>query len=130
MKTVLTALPVFVGFALIGWLGGAAALGAHPFWALKVCLIGGGIGVVMGAVLHGIIIALRGGTIWAASFGLIVLLAAGWTSRVGAARFAISYAEDAFGGKMWFFGAIGAAAGLAILAYVLLAAVLMRAMHR
>lgn len=89
-----------------GYFGVTEALGAHPWWAFKVAYIG----VVAGAVLY---LALK---LWKAEFAVktlvfsVLLLADVITVWVGKTRFVGSYAEDAFAGKMWFFGWIGVVA--------------------
>jgi len=130
MRIIGAAIVAFGLLALFGWAGGAVALGAHPFWGLKVCLIGGAAGVSLGAVVAGLVMARRGGTLWAALAGLGLTLIAFWISGLGKERFASSYAEDVFGGKMWFFGAIAMAAGAALVLAVLFSALLALARRR
>jgi hypothetical protein len=120
----------FAVLAIFGFTGAAEAMGAHPFWALKVCLAGGFIGAVTGAVLSGLVVARRGGWLWLIAAGPVISGLAYRISRTGADRFAISYAEDAFGGQMWFFGAAATAAGASLTVTVVLAALLLRAKRR
>ncbi len=102
--------------ALLALIGLPEQLGAHPFWGVKTGLIGAVIGAVAGALL--VRLRLRGAV--RLVIGGALLAAAFLTAKIGAARFAASYAEDAFGGKMWFFGWIGAAAGLTLFLSALL----------
>ena len=99
------------GFA---WAGGTLALGAHPWWALKLGWLGAGIGVViwLGLRLAGL------GRRATVGLAALVLAAAAVVTAVGKARFAASFAEDALAGRMWFFGWIGIMAA----AFVLIAA--------
>lgn len=85
------------------YMGGAASLGAHPWWAFKVGYLGVGAGAVLYLVLRAV--RLPG---WSGLLGFgILLLGAIWVTATGKTRFAASYAEDAFAGQMWFFGWIG-----------------------
>jgi hypothetical protein len=93
----------------LGWLGAFQTLGAHPWWALKVGLIGAPIGIILGAGLSRL--ALLPGVI----VGLILLALCYGTAYYGKTQFAASYAADAFAGKLWYFGWIGTAAGLSAL---------------
>ena len=96
--------------AVLAWGGLFRWLGAHPWWDIKTALIGAAIGVVLFVVLEW----LRPGlSFWV---GLLVLVVAILVSSIGKSRFAASFAEDAFAGKLWYFGWIGIAAGLAMLA--------------
>lgn len=102
--------------ALIGAIAIVAAglserLGAHPFWAVKT----GGIGAAIGAGLAVVLALLRTKVALRIGLGVAVLVAGYAAARLGAARFAASYAEDALAGRMWFFGWIGAAAGLRLM---------------
>jgi len=89
-----------------GYFGVTEALGAHPWWAFKVAYIG----VVAGAVLY------LASKFWKAGNGVktqvfsVLLLADVIIVWVGKMRFVGSYAEDAFAGKMWYFGWIGVVA--------------------
>lgn len=95
---------------LMAVLGFSVKWGAHPWWDIKTALIGAAIGVVLFVVLEW----LRPGlSFWV---GLLVLVVAILVSSIGKSRFAASFAEDAFAGKLWYFGWIGIAAGLAMLA--------------
>ncbi len=97
-------------------------LGAHPFWAVKIGYIGVGIGVALAVVL----------SLLRMPFGVPLALGAALAmgglaaARVGAARFAVSYAEDVLAGRFWFFGWIAAAAG----AFLLLCGGIGLAVHR
>ena len=93
----------------LGWLGAFQTLGAHPWWALKVALIGAPIGVVLGALLS------RLALLPSVIVGLVLLALFYGTAYFGKTQFAASYAEDAFAGKLWYFGWIGTAAGISAL---------------
>ena len=94
---------VLVIFA--AWVGLSAAMGAHPFWHLKVALIGAPIGGVIALIVRSIV-QRRG----LAVAGAIFLLGAAYaTSQFGKMRFVASYAEDAFAGQLWFSGWIATA---------------------
>lgn len=80
--------------------------GAHPWWSQPVILIGFPIGIGIAA-----------GLAWIGIGRLVrILLSAGLAgigfavATVGKARFAASYAEDAFAGQMWYFGWIATCA--------------------
>ncbi|MEJ6478899.1 MAG: hypothetical protein QNL92_09500 [Octadecabacter sp.] len=87
-----------VAAALVYLLNVPLKLGAHPFWADRVILVGAPIGILLG-------LATTRFTYLARVFGLIALTGIAYTvAQIGKTRFAASYAEDAFGGHMWFFG--------------------------
>jgi hypothetical protein len=72
--------------------------GAHPIWADQVLLSG----VVAGTLLAVVTIRLPGK--WR-MFGFSILAIGSYlVAEAGKARFAASYAEDAVGGQMWYFG--------------------------
>jgi hypothetical protein len=94
---------VLVIFA--AWAGLSAAMGAHPFWHLKVALIGAPIGGLIALIIRSVAqhraLAVAGAT--------FLLGAAYATSQFGKMRFVASYAEDTFAGQLWFFGWIASA---------------------
>ncbi|MBV1927285.1 MAG: hypothetical protein KUG62_09005 [Rhodobacteraceae bacterium] len=92
-------LPIF-GALLAYALGLTLALGAHPWWADSIILIGLGLGLLLSVVLWGLRLSkpVRLTILTALS------LAAYATAYVGKTRFAASYAEDALAGQMWYFG--------------------------
>ncbi len=96
-------------FAL-GYLGGTQLLGAHPFWATQITLIGAPIGLFLAWLA-----ALRLPGIPAVIGFAILTGAALATARYGQAGFAASFAEDQFAGQLWYFGWIASAAGFAAL---------------
>jgi len=102
------ALPIAVA-ALAYGLGLARTLGAHPFWADTVILIGTPVGLLLAWLLW--LTPLNRGA--RAVLGLALLVAAYWVAATGQARFAASFAEDAFAGRIWYFGWIAVFAGLA-----------------
>ena len=114
---------VFAGLAglaviVAAHLGISERLGAHPVWAVTTGYAGAVAGAVAGLVLSRV----RVGPVL-----VVGALAAGlglWAAKVGAARFAASYAEDALAGRVWFFGWIGAAAGGAMIVHAALRAAL------
>ncbi|MGR3660454.1 MAG: hypothetical protein ACU0CA_04585 [Paracoccaceae bacterium] len=90
----------------LGYFGVTEALGAHPWWAFKIVFIGVGVGAAFYLAAK----------FWQAGFSIktlvfsVLLLALTLTVWVGKIRFVGSYAEDAFAGKMWYFGWIGVVA--------------------
>ncbi len=94
---------------LLGWLGPFQSLGAHPWWALTVALIGAPIGLVFGVLLA------RLALVPSVVLALVALALAYGVAYYGKTQFAASYAEDAFAGKLWYFGWIGTAAGMSAL---------------
>ncbi|MGB3314418.1 MAG: hypothetical protein WBB85_08390 [Albidovulum sp.] len=98
-------------------LGLPERLGAHPFWAVKIGWIGGaiGAGLVLALLLVRTKITLR------LIIGAIGVAAGFAVAKIGAARFAASYAEDALAGRFWFIGWICVAAALVIVLQALAA---------
>jgi len=94
---------VLVIFA--AWAGLFSAMGAHPFWHLKVALIGAPIGGVIALIIRSIA-QRRALAVAGAAF---LLIAANATAQFGKMRFVASFAEDAFAGQLWFFGWIATA---------------------
>lgn len=102
------ALPVIV--ALVATLADITpALGAHPWWGIKVIWIGLPIGLILAV------------SAWATGwgrrprligFGALTLAAFG-LAHFGKTRFAASYAEDALAGQIWYFGWIATCALMA-----------------
>lgn len=87
-------------------------LGAHPKFAEKIA-IGG---ALSGAVLAVLVRYWRAVPVVKAGLAGLALFLAFTVAKVGGNRFAASFAEDAFAGKMWFFGwiATGAAGFLVV----------------
>lgn len=87
------------------------SLGAHPWWSSTVIAIGLPVGVLIAALLS------RASLPKGASIVLtaIAALACAGIASAGKARFAASYAEDSFGGQMWYFGWIATCALVAAL---------------
>lgn len=73
-------------------------LGAHPFWATKVLLIGAPIGIALALLARPAPYRLRLVTLAA-----LTCVAFGVT-YYGKTAFAASYAEDHLAGQFWFFG--------------------------
>jgi len=91
--------------------GGTKAMGAHPYWAVKVALAGAPIGGIIGLVITRILPRQI-----LTVLGFAILLAAAYaTANYGKTEFAVSYGESVSAGKLWFFGWIGTCAALAAL---------------
>ncbi|MCY1127192.1 hypothetical protein OU426_10035 [Frigidibacter sp. RF13] len=99
-----------------GILGVTEALGAHPFWSVKVTLMGAVLGAAIGVGMAGLGMRL-GTTVWLSA---VILLAAAAAAHWGKTRFAASYAEDMVAGRLWYFGWIATLAAVCVLAQVLL----------
>jgi len=104
-------IPAALLMALAAQTGLTQILGAHPWWAAQVILLGAPAGLLLAALaaLSGLAAGLR-----ITLFALIAAAAfavASW----GKAEFAASYAESALAGRFWFLGWIGTAAGAAAL---------------
>lgn len=100
----------------------AKGFGAHPWWSQKIIASGAAIGLTL-AVLFSLIVKNQTVT---TIFAALISVAAFGVAKYGQTQFAASYAEDAFAGKLWFFGwhATSAAifATLALLALALIGA--------
>jgi len=93
---------IIAGAVLVGlaYLGLTTALGAHPFWAVKIAYIGVGFGVVIYSLFW-----VWQGSWLAKMISFILLLAvSGGITTFGKTRFAASFAEDAMAGRLWYFG--------------------------
>lgn len=106
------ALPI-LGALLAYAIGLTQILGAHPWWADKVILIGLFLGLLLSTTLWGLRVSK-----FVRLLGLTVLAFVAYaTAYTGKAQFAASYAEDALAGQMWYFGWIATCTfALAILA--------------
>ncbi len=91
--------------ALVAALDLPKSLGAHPWWSLKVLMIG----VPIGAILALIASCLSHPNKAVVLF-LLATLASYITAKYGQIQFAASYAEDALAGTLWYFGWISLAA--------------------
>ena len=90
--------------------------GAHPFWSSSVVYIGAPLGIILAAIVRRVGLGRTGRLI----LYILLLGIAVWVAQTGKARFAASFAEDAFGGKMWYYGWIATATfGTALLARLL-----------
>ncbi|MCP5086627.1 MAG: hypothetical protein GY952_07495 [Rhodobacteraceae bacterium] len=91
--------------------GGAEALGAHPWWAMKTAIGGAPAGALVAVFLWAVWRAKRPRVIL-----FLALLAAAYAAAYfGKEQFAASYGDDAQAGRFWYFGWIatcGAASGL------------------
>lgn len=113
---------IFLVLALLAlfWiaaLGGVPEmLGAHPWWAVRVGVVGSLIGAAtaVGLGLPGL-----AGTwlTWASGSGLVAALGA---AIFGKRAFVASMAEDALAGRFWFFGWYTVCACLFVFAFLLL----------
>lgn len=104
----------------LGHGGLTQALGAHPFWAGKVTLIGAPLGVLLFWAGQAM------GARWITAACALLALVSYAVAFQGKARFAASYAEDRFAGQLWFFGWIATAA----FATVVVAWVISALLHR
>lgn len=102
----------FVVSSLVMALNLPETLGAHPWWARQVILIGAPVGILLSLGLWALRLK-RGVRLGVA---LLALIAAYLIARAGHMGFAASYAEDRFAGQMWYFGWIATGAALAALA--------------
>jgi hypothetical protein len=91
--------------------GIATQLGAHPWWAGQVVMVGAPIGIVLGLALWG----LRLNRVLRLSLAVIALAAAFGVAKYGQTGFANSYAEDQLAGKLWFMGWIATSAAVSLL---------------
>lgn len=89
----------FVGVSLIFQL--PLRLGAHPWWAAQILLIGAPLGLI---AAH-----LTGHRLAALGFGVLAG-ATLYAALSGKAGFALSLGEDVTAGRIWYFGFIAAAA--------------------
>lgn len=110
-ELMLLAIPV-AALSVAAASGAAEYLGAHPWWAVKVGLLG----CLVGAA--GLLILRLGGMktlplLWIAAGGLALSSAA---ALFGKRAFAASFAESALAGRFWYFGWIGVFASLVLLA--------------
>lgn len=96
---------------LLAYTGGAASLGAHPWWSLSIALIG----TPMGLVLAFLAVKARIGRWFAIAGSLLLLLAAGLAAHFGKMEFVASYAENGLAGRFWYYGWIGVMAALSLL---------------
>lgn len=96
LATALTALIALIA----GITGIATQLGAHPWWASQVVMIGAPIGIVLGLALW----ALRLNRVLRLCIAVIALAAAFGVAKYGQIGFANSYAEDQLAGKLWYMG--------------------------
>lgn len=110
-RQILALAGAFVLVAVLAWMGVTERLGAHPFWAVRI----GWTGAAAGAGLALVLILLRVPSGWRLGLGVAGTAAGYAVAKVGAARFAASYAEDALAGRFWFFGWICVAAALVVM---------------
>lgn len=91
-------------------------LGAHPWWAVRVGVVGSLIGA---ATAVGLGLSGLAGTwlTWASGSGLVAAIGA---AILGKRAFVASMAEDALAGRFWFFGWYTVCACLFVFAFLLL----------
>ena len=90
---------------LAAFSGLSQTLGAHPFWATQIALIGAPAGAVLAIILR---FATR--FQWTSAFAALVLTGLALAmATMGKTRFAASYAEDVQAGQLWYFGWIAVA---------------------
>ncbi len=99
MKHHIFPLGLCIAVAIAAYFSGATqTLGAHPQWAGTVILLGTPLGLILGYACTRL-------PYMRAMIGLVGLTIVCFAiTRTGQIRFANSYAEDTFGGQMWFFG--------------------------
>lgn len=107
LATALTAIIAVIA----GSTGVATQLGAHPWWASQVIMVGAPIGIILGLVLWG----LRLNRVLRLTFGAIALAAAFGVAKYGQIGFANSYAEDQLAGKLWYMGWIATSVAASVL---------------
>ena len=89
---------------IAAYYGASRALGAHPFWSLKIAWIGTPIGLCLALAAHN-----RRWIVRIALFAALLVIA-GAFAHFGRLRFAASFAEDRLAGQFWFYGWIAVAA--------------------
>ncbi|CUK06816.1 hypothetical protein Q8W25_03750 [Shimia thalassica] len=112
MQALKPALPVILAaivMALVVVFDVPTSFGAHPWWSTKSVLIGAPIGIVIAVLATRLTISAMVRRI---TFAVAVVAAFG-VAKYGGEQFAASYAEDAFAGKLWFFGWIATSAAVA-----------------
>jgi len=117
MTTLIRILLLAIAFVVLERLGMFLALGAHPFWSSKATYIG----IIAGTLITLCVAFLdRRAPITAAKLliGIVLTTAAiaAITLLYGKAEFAASYAENAFAGRVWYFGFMAMIAGLFVFA--------------
>lgn len=113
----LTAALVVLGAAFLGL---SQTLGAHPFWATKIALIGVPIGLVAALILSQL------GNKPRLVLFAVLLIATSLAAHLGKREFAASFAENTTAGTFWYFGWIGIAASATAVLASLLAALISR----
>ncbi|MDJ0824807.1 MAG: hypothetical protein QNJ16_04825 [Rhodobacter sp.] len=88
-------------------LGVSQWLGAHPWWAGQTAWVGVAVGLIIG------LLSVRRTRWWRIGVGVALIVVSAIAAGYGKAQFAASFAEDAFAGRLWYFGWIGIAAGVA-----------------
>lgn len=99
-------LPMIITIAFMlsaHWLKLWPVLGAHAYWSASATYIGGGIGVLIGAIT---ILTTHTKRRILLHLGVFIVLAGIFitASKLGKMDFVASYAEDRGAGKVWYFG--------------------------
>lgn len=89
-----------IAVILVAFAGLPEALGAHPFWAVRVGLYGAPAALVLWLVLRAF--GLRSATILILS--IIILIGAILSLHFGKQAFVASYARDGLAGRFWYVG--------------------------
>ncbi len=109
MRHFIPAIFALLVMAIIWFLDLPKFYGAHPWWSMKVVLIGAPIGVV---VALGLAMTPLKPLLRMVGFAILTGIAL-YVAHAGKTQFAASYAEDALAGQMWYFGWIAGMAALA-----------------
>ncbi|MBT8417435.1 MAG: hypothetical protein KJO42_08335 [Silicimonas sp.] len=108
MKTSLVTPYIFAALLVILAANGGLTvlLGAHPFWSVSIAWVGVPIGLIAALTVKSL------DWRWSLRIALFAVLLglAYLTASLGKERFAASFAEDAFAGRLWYFGWIAVAA--------------------
>ncbi len=101
---------------ILGYFGGTELLGAHPWWAQQVTLVGIAIGIGLFALS---VFAPVDAKVFLIATPLLIAAATA-SSVIGKSVFVASYASNGLAGRMWYFGwfAIWAALAFGILSFV------------
>lgn len=99
---------------LAAYWGLSRALGAHPFWSVKIAWIGVPLGLLLALLFRR-----QAWTRRLTLFGAALILT-GLAAHFGRLRFAASFADDRLAGQFWFYGWIGVAISLTAIIVALL----------
>jgi len=113
-REIFVAIVVAISLVVLAHLGVTTALGAHPWWSLKIAYIGVGIGAGIYFLM----------SFWHQSTRTKLLVSVIFLTNstifvwLGKARFVASYGDDIFAGKMWFYGWMAVVAWIFVLIVV------------